>query len=156
MQNTRTFTGTGANTMAITSTGMSQHDDASEIKSFASKPAGGAIGEQAAVDTLLHAPSADLPLSPHEAMKKKELIDLAVERSGLKKRDVKPAVEAVLAVLGEALAEGRDINMRPMGKIKVTRMKKVRNGQVIGARIRQPEEVDISSRRPLAQSVEDR
>ncbi|MBO9464491.1 HU family DNA-binding protein [Tropicibacter sp. R15_0] len=94
-------------------------------------------------------------------MKKKELIDLAVERSGIKKRDAKPAIEAALAVLGEALAEGREINMRPMGKIKVSRMKKVVNGQVINARIRQPEAAEPSDdpdgtidTDPLAQAAE--
>lgn len=92
----------------------------------------------------------ELPLSTRDALKKRELIDLAVERSGMKKRDVKPAIEAALAVLGDALADGRDINMRPMGKIKVMRMKKGVNGQIINARIRQPEEVAKTVSDPLA------
>ena len=119
----------------------------------APKPAPVDVAEETSVQ--------DLPLSSREEMKKKELIDLAVERSGVKKRDAKPAIEAALAVLGEALAEGREINMRPMGKIKVSRMKKVVNGQVINARIRQPEAAEPSDdpdgtidTDPLAQAAE--
>ncbi|MGH1413344.1 MAG: HU family DNA-binding protein [Pelagimonas sp.] len=94
------------------------------------------------------------PVSPRDELKKKELIELAVERSGIKKRDAKPAIEAALAILGEALAEAREINMRPMGKIKVNRIKKGVNGQVIIARIRQPETNDVIDLDPLAQAAE--
>ena len=78
------------------------------------------------------------PVLTSPEMKKVELLEKVVERSGLKKRDVKPAVEAALAVLGEALAEGRALNLRPLGKIKVTKVKKLANGQVLIARVRQP------------------
>lgn len=87
-------------------------------------------------------------------LKKKELIDLVVARSGGKKRDVKPAVEATLAVLGDMLAEGRDLNLYPMGKLKVTRTKRTENARVLIARIRQREENEISAPDPLAQAAE--
>lgn len=76
-------------------------------------------------------------------LRKKELIDLAVERSGLKKKDVKPAVEAILSVLGEALADGRELNLRPMGKLKVQRQEEKANGTVMVCRIRQPRPVSV-------------
>ena len=79
---------------------------------------------------------------------------MAVARSGVKKRDAKPAIEAVLAVLGEALSEGRELNLRPMGKLKVTRMKKAGNGQIINARVRQPETDVKADFDPLAQAAE--
>lgn len=104
----------------------------------------------------------DIPIISQPEMKKKELIELAVARSGIKKRDAKPAIEAALAVLGEALAQGRELNLKPMGKIKVTRMKKAGNGQIINARVRQPddsgEEADKggenTSETPLAPAAE--
>ena len=96
----------------------------------------------------------ELPLVPHPDLKKKELVDLVVERSGVKKRDAKPAVEAALAVLGEALSEGRELNLVPFGKLKVTRMKRAGNGQIINARVRQPEADEISATDPLAQAAE--
>lgn len=113
-----------------------------------------ANGAAAGLPATSNGNATDLPLSTREAMKKRELIELAVQRSGLKKRDVKPAIEAALAVMGDALAEGREINMRPMGKIKILRMKKGVNGQVINARIRQPEEVEKTDVDPLAQDAD--
>lgn len=73
-------------------------------------------------------------------LRKKELIDLVVERSGAKKKDAKPAVEAMLAVLGEALADGRELNLRPFGKLKVTRQSEKSNGTIIVCRVRQPKD----------------
>ena len=70
-------------------------------------------------------------------MRKKELIDLVVERSGLKKKDAKPIVEATLAILGEALAEARELNLQPLGKVKVRREKLMPNGRVLVTKIRQ-------------------
>lgn len=71
-------------------------------------------------------------------LKKVDLVNEVVERSGIKKKFAKPAIEAALAVLGEALAEGRGLNLRPMGKLKIMRSKDVANGTVMTARIRQP------------------
>ena len=70
-------------------------------------------------------------------MRKKELIDLVVERSGMKKKDAKPIVEATLAILGEALAEARELNLQPLGKVKVRREKLMPNGRVLVTKIRQ-------------------
>lgn len=70
-------------------------------------------------------------------LKKKELVDLVIEKSGVKKKFAKPAVEAALAVLGEALGAGREVNIQPMGKIKINRAKEISSGRVIVAKIRQ-------------------
>ncbi len=99
-------------------------------------------------------PMTDLPILPQEDLRKKELIDAVVARSGIRKRDAKPAVEAALAILGEALAQGRELNLRPMGKLKVTRMKKGSHGQIIHARVRQPDEDENLFPNPLAQAAE--
>ncbi|MDU8913366.1 HU family DNA-binding protein [Aestuariicoccus sp. MJ-SS9] len=95
-----------------------------------------------------------VPSSPEPAMRKKELVEQAVARSGVKKRDAKPAIEAALAILGEALADGRELNVAPFGKMKVTRLKKGVNGQVINARVRQPEDKGSKPTEPLAQAAE--
>ena len=70
-------------------------------------------------------------------MRKKELVDLVVERSGIKKKDAKPVVEAMLAVLGEAITDSRELNLHPLGKLKVRRAKQLPNGRVMMAKIRQ-------------------
>ena len=89
------------------------------------------------------------------AMRKKELIDLVVERSGAKKKDAKPAIEAVLAVLGEALADGRELNLRPFGKLKISRQEQKVNGSVIVCRIRQPKDSpDTDDTKPSLHAAE--
>lgn len=75
------------------------------------------------------------------ALKKKELIDTVVERSGIKKKDAKPVVEAMLAVLGQTLADGREMNLQPLGKIKINRAKDVQGGKVLVTKIRQSNRV---------------
>lgn len=70
-------------------------------------------------------------------MKKRELVDKVVERSDIKKKYAKPVVEAALAILGEALAEGRELNLQPMGKLKYNRTKETANARIIVAKIRQ-------------------
>ena len=76
-----------------------------------------------------------------DEMRKEHLLDEVAKRSGAKRKDVKPIVEAMLEVLGEALGEARDVNLKPLGKIKVARTKQVANGRVIQLRLRQSDMV---------------
>lgn len=71
-------------------------------------------------------------------LKKQELLDKVVTRTDVKKKLAKPVVEAVLEILGEALAEGRELNLQPLGKVKINRIKEMANARVIVAKIRQP------------------
>lgn len=70
-------------------------------------------------------------------LKKKELIDLVVERSSIKKKDAKPVIEAMLAVLGETIASGRELNLQPLGKLRINRATDKGNGRVIICKLRQ-------------------
>ena len=70
-------------------------------------------------------------------MRKKELIERVVERSGIKKKDAKPVVEAMLSVLGDALADHRELALQPFGKVKIKRERILPNGRMMVARIRQ-------------------
>ena len=63
-----------------------------------------------------------------EMIKKPEFIDRAVDRTDVKRRDAKPAIEAALAVLAEALVKGEELNLPPMGKLRVVKMKDVGDG----------------------------
>ena len=94
------------------------------------------------------------PLVSAAEMKKKDLIQAVVERSGVKKRDAKPAIEAALAILGDALAEGRDLNLAPLGKLKVQKQKKIAQGIVTTLRLRQNDERNNDAPDPLAQAAE--
>lgn len=70
-------------------------------------------------------------------LKKRELLDAIVTRTGVKKRDAKPVLEAMLILLGEAIAAGRELNLEPMGKLKTTRVKDTDNGRITILRLKQ-------------------
>jgi len=83
-------------------------------------------------------------------LKKKELIDLVVARSGIKKKDAKPVVEAMLAVLGETIASGRELNLKPLGKLRINRSTDKGNGRVIICKLRQSYDVQSGPKDTLA------
>jgi DNA-binding protein HU-alpha len=92
------------------------------------------------------APSEPAPSEPaldpaQSEMRKEQLLDAVAARSGVKRKDVKPVVEAMLEVLGEALGDARELNLKPLGKLKVARIKRVANGRVIQLRLRQSDMV---------------
>lgn len=77
------------------------------------------------------------PQAAGEEIKKKDIIDMVTERSGLKKKDAKPAVEAMIDILGELIAEGRDLNLPPLGKIKHQRTRDTANARIVMLKVRQ-------------------
>lgn len=87
-------------------------------------------------------------------LRKKELIDLVVARSGVKKKDAKPVVEAMLAVLGDSVAEGRELNLPPFGKLRINRTVEKPNGRITICKLRQG--VPGNARKtPLAETAEE-
>jgi DNA-binding protein HU-alpha len=86
-------------------------------------------------------PEADTGAAPgkaggSDAVRLKAFVDRVVERSGAKKKDARPLVEAVLAVLGEALHAGEELNLPPLGKIKVNRQKDTSGGEMLIVRLK--------------------
>lgn len=104
------------------------------IPAVASAPAAPSADAPAAEPKLV---TSATPVVTGPEMKKKDLIDKVVKRSGVKKKDAKQVVEAMLAVLGEALFEGRELVLQPMGRLKTTRVKEAGNGRVLICRLRQ-------------------
>ena len=93
--------------------------------------------------------------TPPEELKKPELIDRVVALTGLKKRDVKPAVEAALAVLAEDLAAERTVMLPPLGKLRVAKTRALDNGgAVLTVKLRQTGPAQKAATSPLA-TVED-
>jgi len=97
------------------------------------------------------------PTGP-QALRKKELIDRVVALSGMKKKDVKPVVEATLAVLGTALSNEEPLNLQPLGKVVINRKKELANGEVLITRIRRSTQAQAESaetaQQPLAEQAE--
>lgn len=94
------------------------------------------------------------PVVNEPDMRKKELIDLVVARSGIKKKDAKPVVEAVLAILGETISGGRELNLQPLGKLRINRVKEKPNGRVIICKLRQSMSAKTSSAGSVSQTAE--
>ena len=99
------------------------------------------LATKSATPTIVETPQAVI-LGP--VMRKKELIDTVVIRSGIKKKDAKPVVDAMLAVLGEALGDNRELILPPMGRLKIRKEKKLPNGRVLVAKIRQTSQLKKS------------
>ncbi|MER5171401.1 HU family DNA-binding protein [Thioclava kandeliae] len=70
------------------------------------------------------------------ALRKKDLVDRVVERSGLKKPQVKAALDALLEELGEQLAEDTPLILPPLGKLRVTRRDAKGQGEVLVLKLR--------------------
>lgn len=90
-----------------------------------------------AVSTAPRLVTSTIPAVAGPELKKRELVDRVVTRSGVKKRDAKLVVEAMLALMGEALAEGQELNLQPFGKLKINRVKESANGRILNCRLRQ-------------------
>tara|TARA_R110002096_G_scaffold433101_1_gene651214 strand:+ start:12021 stop:12509 length:489 start_codon:yes stop_codon:yes gene_type:complete len=91
-------------------------------------------------------------------MKKPDLIDRVVERSGEKKRYVKPILEAALAVLGEALSKGEELNLQPLGRVKVNRHRVDEDAEMLILKLRRNTKVTDASdeaKETLADTGED-
>lgn len=86
------------------------------------RPAAEAAGTGGpADDTATAAPT--VAAAKDAIVKLKDLIDSVATKTGGKKPEVKAAVEATLAALGEALATGKALVVPPLGKLRVVKTK---------------------------------
>jgi hypothetical protein len=69
--------------------------------------------------------------APVEMLKTKDLLDRVTADSAVKRKDAKPVLDALLKVIGEALAEGKALNLPPLGKVSVSRTKENAKGDVV-------------------------
>lgn len=128
-----------------------------------------AAAKQAAGEAAAAAASAaetpEIEAGPQEApatdamLRKRGLISEVAARSGMKRGDAKAAVESALAVLGEAIADGRGLNLPGFGKLKVVRTKKQAKAHVFVTKLRQPfatpeGDGDDGPKDPLAEAAE--
>jgi len=89
-------------------------------------------GPKATVIETVKTVVADAPI------KKPELIDRVMAETGMKKKDVKPVVEAMLAVLGRALTNGEELTVPPLGKLMIKRTKEAANATIVTIKLRHP------------------
>lgn len=77
------------------------------------------------------------PMKQAHELKKRELVERIIAKNGLKRRDVKPIVETMLEVLGDAINGGETLNLQPLGKVMVKRSKDSSNAKISIVKIRQ-------------------
>ena len=94
------------------------------------------------------------PVLSEAPIKKPELIERVVTETGMKKKDVKPVVEAMLAVLGRMVAGGEEITAPPLGKLMIKRVKDTPKAKIITLKLRYPTGVDANPAETLAQDDE--
>lgn len=75
-------------------------------------------------------------LANANALKKKDLIDQVLAKTGAKKKLVKDVIEATLTVLGDALSKGAMLNLPPFGKAKVSRPQVAGTGNAMTVKVR--------------------
>ncbi|MBU2993518.1 HU family DNA-binding protein [Octadecabacter sp. 1_MG-2023] len=90
------------------------------------------------------------PVVTATPIKKPELIDRVMAETGMKKKDVKPVVEAMLTVLGRTLADGEELTVPPLGKVMIKRVKDVANAKIMTLKVRQPKGDNGPSKAPVA------
>ncbi|WP_158968275.1 HU family DNA-binding protein [Chachezhania sediminis] len=78
------------------------------------------------------------PAEVVEELKRRDLIDMIVAETGVKKKFAKPVIDAMLAQMGATLAEGRPMNLPPMGKLRVNRSTETEGATTYFCRVRMP------------------
>lgn len=86
-------------------------------------------------------------------LRKKDLVERVVTASGAKKKDVRGIVEAVLAVLGDALHAGEILALPPFGKARVNRQKDTAGGETLVVKLRRGK-APASAKETLAETAE--
>jgi hypothetical protein len=100
--------------------------------------------------------SDDHPVPTGAQFKKSDLLDQIVARSTLKKRDAKPALDAALALIGDALLRGDELNLPPLGKLRVVRTKALDNGaHLLTLKLRRQKDAAQSDKTTLATADDD-
>ena len=77
----------------------------------------------------------DVAAAVGPVLKKKDLVEQIVVVTKAKPKDVKLIVDAMLTLVGEALAKGEGLNLPPLGRAKITRQKDLKLGEMITLRL---------------------
>lgn len=81
----------------------------------------------------------DVEVTADTQIKKNELLDEVARESGVKRSEAKAAIDAFLAITGRKLAEGADLQLPPLGKVKVVKTREVgQGGTALTIKIRTP------------------
>lgn len=68
---------------------------------------------------------------PTKVLKLKELVESAAKAADVKKKTARAVIEATLAIIGQALGEGSDLNLPALGKGHVNRHRNQARAEVL-------------------------
>ncbi|MCY1127272.1 hypothetical protein OU426_10450 [Frigidibacter sp. RF13] len=69
-------------------------------------------------------------------LKLRDLVERAASRSGAKKPAAKPVIEAALAVIAEALDAGQSLNLPPLGRVRIGKVKHGAQGAMLTLKLK--------------------
>jgi len=76
------------------------------------------------------------PVVAKRQLKKVEFLERVIAATGMKKKDVKPVVEATLAELDKVIGEGIDLQAPELGKLMIHKRKDVPKGEMVMLKLR--------------------
>jgi DNA-binding protein HU-alpha len=79
--------------------------------------------------------AARAPQAPRK-LSRRDLLTDAVARTGMSRGDLRRALDGILGAMNAALAEGRDMDLPPFGRVRPKRVKEARGGEVHVCRIK--------------------
>lgn len=68
-------------------------------------------------------------IEPRLQLRMRDILERVVDRSGMKKGEARTAIEATMAVIGEAIENGEDIDLPGFGKLKIQKEKETGKGK---------------------------
>ncbi|WP_295536231.1 HU family DNA-binding protein [uncultured Thioclava sp.] len=71
-------------------------------------------------------------------LSKKTFVDRVMIAAGVNKGQARQMSEAVLKVLGEALSQGEELNVPPLGKLKINRQFEKNGDEILVVKLRRP------------------
>ena len=78
---------------------------------------------------------AEPDIQPRLQLRMRDILERVVDRSGMKKGEARTAIEATMAVIGEAIENGEDIDLPGFGKLKLQREKETQRGKAYVLRL---------------------
>lgn len=132
-----------AGTRKTTGSGKGRSGGAGAGKGAKAAPAVKLV-EPAAPDMTLVSPAA--PVVADRVVKKAELIEQVVEATGMKRKDVKPVVEATLREISRVIAGGANMQIPELGKLMIHKRKELPGGEMVMLKLRRK-----TAAKPLAE-----
>lgn len=115
---------------------------------------------KAAKPTKMTLPEADPP-APAKAegvpmLRLKDLLTEAAARTGARKAEIKAAIEAALQILAETLDRGGSVNLPPLGRIRVGKVKEAAKGNLLTLKLKRAggATAGVRASAPLADSAD--